>query len=382
MKVLLVDPWGINNTAEYLNGLIMGLSQATQLSVFTNCLFELKVQSNAEIHRVFFPKSEKMRHGKFRSLLRGVEYVLGYERLIKYLKANREIDIIHFNWLLSYGIDIQYLKKIKAMGKKVVYTAHNVVPHYNLTNKKKEQLNTIYSLCDKIILHGEAIGEEFKEIFPEYMEKVYYQKHGCNIEPNTQYNMEKVPSELVEKVEEFRRLYLYFGKIFYNKGADRLINLWKPEWTSSLLVIAGRTEEEYGQLNELITKTEDCENILFLNEFISDDILNYLIDVSNMILLPYRHASMSGVVFTAADFEKPVLCTNVGALGEYLENGVDSYIVENDDACLGEKLDFIETEVSDEQLAQMGHKLHKNIQDKCDWKNVANQLVNDCYLKI
>ena len=382
MKVLLVDPWGINNTSEYLNGLIMGLSKKVELVVFTNSLFELKVESSAEIHKVFFPKSENMKHGKMRSLLRGVEYIIGYEKLIRYVKSNPDIEIIHFNWLLSYGIDIKYLKKLKDMGKKVVYTAHNVIPHYNLTEQKKEHLKTIYSLCDKIVLHGITVGEEFQKLFPEYYFKVYFQKHGCNLDPNLTIDLATISTEIIQKIGNFRRLYLYFGKIFYNKGVDRLIKLWNPNWTSSLLVIAGRTEEAYRELDEQLKKASECDNIIFLNEYVDDNTLNYLISRSNLILLPYRHASMSGVVFTAADFGKPLLCTDAGAIGEYLENGIDSFVVNNNDQLLSEKIRLIEDEYSNEDLNNMGLQLQQNIKEKCDWAKVAERLVHDCYMSI
>ena len=54
LKVLLIDPWGTANTSEYLNGLIYGLSSVTELTVFTNTYFELKVESKADINKIFF----------------------------------------------------------------------------------------------------------------------------------------------------------------------------------------------------------------------------------------------------------------------------------------------------------------------------------------
>ena len=58
-KVVLIDPWGIASTSEYLNGLIYGLSSLVDLTVFTNYYFQLKIPSNVEIKRVFFKNTEK-----------------------------------------------------------------------------------------------------------------------------------------------------------------------------------------------------------------------------------------------------------------------------------------------------------------------------------
>lgn len=382
MKVLLVDPWGVNNTAEYLNGLIMGLSRKVELVVFTNRFFELREDVNAELHKVFFPKSENMRHGKLRSYLRGIEYIQGYEKTISYIKRNPDIDIVHFNWLLFYGIDIKYLNRIKNMGKKIVYTAHNVVPNFNITEKKRDQLRIIYSICDRIVLHGYNIGEEFRVLFPEYYPKVYFQKHGSNINPNVKIDETVISPKLVRKVETYKRKYLYFGKIFYNKGVDRLIQLWNPEWKSSALVIAGRTEEKYQELDTQLSKANEQDNIIFINKYIDDNTLNYLIYNCNLIILPYRHASMSGVIFTAADFSKPVMCTNVGALPEYIENGVDGFLCDNSDQAILDVIKHIKTTVTDKELEEMGRKLHDNIYEKCSWHNVASKLVDECYSSV
>ena len=99
---------------------------------------------------------------------------------------------------------------------------------------------------------------------------------------------------------------------------------------------------------------------------------------SVVILLPYRHASMSGVVFTAADFHKTVLCTNVGALPEYLENGVDSFVVDNDNQAIFEKLNDLRS-VDNRFLQKMGDLLSDNIQNKCSWDVVTSKLVHECY---
>lgn len=377
MRVLLIDPWGTANTSEYLNGLIYGLSPITELTVFTNYHFKLKVTSSADIHRVFFKKTEMMNKGKCRRILRGQEYIEGYNQIFNFLKKHDKFDVIHINWLLKYSLDSIFLRKLKKYTNRLVYTAHNVIPHIN-GEKSIEQLRSIYGQCDRIVLHGEALKKEFKMYFPECVEKIYIQKHGCNLYPSIEYDESTVPDYIKERISKYDKSFVFFGNIYFNKGLDRLVDLWDTSWMNSLLIIAGRRNGEYPKLDALKNKIEKSDNILELNGFVEDNLLNYLIDKSVVILLPYRHASMSGVVFTAADFHKTVLCTNVGALPEYLENGVDSFVVDNDNQAIFEKLNDLRS-VDNRFLKKMGDLLSDNIQSKCSWDVVASKLVHECY---
>lgn len=379
-RVLLIDPWGTANTSEYLNGLIYGLSPIVDLTVFTNYYFELKTDSNVRINRVFFKKTEKMHRNKIRSVMRGIEYIISYFHIFKHLSRTERYDVIHINWLLEYSLDIHFLKQLKKYAKKLVYTAHNVIPHVN-GEKYLPQLKVIYGLCDCIILHGEAIKKEFTKYFPEYNNKIYIQYHGNNIFPNTSYDENKIPEYIKEKVRRYNRLYIYFGVIFYNKGVDLLVNCWlkNPDNKKSLLVIAGKRDGDYPELDQLIEEIQNTDNILYIDGFVDNDVLNFLIEQSVLIVLPYRHASMSGVVFTAADFSKPILCTNVGAIPEYIENGVDSICVDSNEESLLRAIQTIDNNMDDLTLKRMGEYLNKNIQNKCSWSSIGLSLNENVY---
>ena len=313
-RVLLIDPWGIKSTGDYTRGLIHGLSTLTSLSVVTNYYFDDKGETGYRLFKIFFKRSENMKQSKFRSIIRGIEYYTGYNRILK-MCQNENYDIVHINWLLFYKLDIFMLKKLKEYGIKIVYTAHNVLPHVS-GRKNKEELKEIYSLVDRIIVHGEMVKKEFYREFPEYSAKIYVQKHGANLSSNTCYNINEIDSKIREKVEAFPRKFIFFGNIFYNKGVDILLRKWLYDFsqTKVLLIVAGKKRENYLELDELEEKSLLANNILYLNKFVDDNMLNYLINQSEIILLPYRHASMSGVVFTASDFRKPILCINAGAI--------------------------------------------------------------------
>ncbi len=378
MRVLLIDPWGINNTSEYLNGLIYGLSDLVELTVFTNFYFEQYVKTKASAKKVFFKISEKMSKGNLRKAVRGIEYISSYNNIISHLKKNK-YDIVHINWLVNYKTDIVFLRKIKKYCPKLVYTAHNVIPHIN-GEKSIPDLRNIYSIADRIIVHGEAIKREFYKYFPEYQNKLYVQKHGCILRSAMNEDTEYLPKNIKNKINKYRKVFLTVGAIFPNKGVDRAADIWIKNFTKedALFIIGGRRTAGYPEFESIMDSICMTDNMILLDGFIENNIMNALLAAASAIILPYRHASMSGVIFTAAQYSKPIICTDVGALTEYLEPGVDSVVCENSNA--GIKNAIVQAlQMKDCELVQMGKVLHDNIFKKCDWQIICTGIVNNVY---
>jgi alpha-maltose-1-phosphate synthase len=82
---------------------------------------------------------------------------------------------------------------------------------------------------------------------------------------------------------------------------------------------------------------------------------------ASLVALPYLSASTSGLLMTAYVFGKPVVATNVGALPEYVKEGVTGYLVPPANAeRLGEAIVHL---LLDDQLRQL---MGKNAKDWMD----------------
>ncbi len=374
--VLLIDPWGVRGSERYLNGLISGLSENVNLTLITNKYYELVPGINYKVIKLFFKKSENMDSGLKRKVIRGLEYINAYRRIIRYLKK-RHFHVIHINWLLMYSLDCYFLKALKCKCDKLVYTAHNVIPHVNGMSKVPV-LRKIYVRADIIILHGKGIRDEFIELFPEFNNKIYIQKHGAELNTDISYNEKSIPDFITKKIMTYNKVFLFIGNLFYNKGVDRLIPVWEKVSKENLLVIVGEKNKDYKELEEYRDRIIKMDNILLIDQYVSDNVANYLISRSDLLLMPYRHASMSAVVFTAATFAKPIWCTKVGALVEYLNEQI-SFLVENTEESLCESLLMISNCVSKDEFVIMGKKLQEHIRETCSWDLIAKRLIEDCY---
>lgn len=86
-----------------------------------------------------------------------------------------------------------------------------------------------------------------------------------------------------------------------------------------------------------------------------------------------------GVVFIAADFEKPLLTTDVGLISEYLDKG--NFVVENTDEAITEKLMEIINNESGQSLKRRGIQHSQHIKESCDWNLIYKGIVEDVYFK-
>ena len=120
-----------------------------------------------------------------------------------------------------------------------------------------------------------------------------------------------------------------------------------------------------------------CPNIYYKKEYVYNNEANYLMTACDMVVLPYRKAYMSGVVFTCVEFGKAFLATNWGVVKEYAENEKDGYIVDNDDEKLKGKLLDINENVSREHLAEMGSHLKIHFETEFSWKNIERGVISE-----
>ncbi|MSS59522.1 glycosyltransferase family 4 protein [Erysipelotrichaceae bacterium Oil+RF-744-GAM-WT-6] len=374
MNILIIDPSG---TINYCNGLSSALANKNQVKVIARDNY------NGNDPRISVEKAFILSEGD--KIKKGFSYIKGWNRVLKTVRSEK-YDVIHIQWLLVYDIDIFYLGILKHYCQNIVYTAHNVLPHVN-GNKSIKQLNKIYSLVDKIIVHGESLRSDLLNAFPEIPHnKIFIQRHGADIRVISQ----DVPEKLVDNnVLNFLsskqgRHFLYLGVIFENKGIDRLIRFWDKyasQFPDDCLIIAGMPSDKayMEKIEPFVKNVSKKDNFLFIPHKIDNYTHDYLYLHSDLILLPYRHASMSGVIFDAALFSKTVLTTQTGCIGEYLEKDYDSFLTENSYEAYANQLLSILNTSSKEELNDMGKKLHSDIYEKYNWNVIAEQLLAEVY---
>lgn len=162
--------------------------------------------------------------------------------------------------------------------------------------------------------------------------------------------------EIVSRDEAIRHLnldpnyryFLFFGLVRAYKGLDLLIDAFADARLRKFpvkLIVAGEFYEDPKPFLEQIEKYGLQDSVIIQNQYISDDDVKYYFNTSDIVVQPYKSATQSGVTQIAYHFEKPMLVTNVGGLGEIIPNGIAGYVVVPNPSSIADALvDFCEND--------------------------------------
>jgi len=132
------------------------------------------------------------------------------------------------------------------------------------------------------------------------------------------------------KLDADKDYMLFFGLVRAYKGLDLLLDaMGKMHYKlpNLRLLIAGEFYEQEEGYREQIKNLGLTEKVIIRNEFIPDADLRLYFGAADLIVQPYKTATQSGVTQVAFHFEKPMLVTNVGGLGEIVHDHKMGYAV-------------------------------------------------------
>lgn len=139
---------------------------------------------------------------------------------------------------------------------------------------------------------------------------------------------------------------LFFGLVRAYKGLDLLLDAFgivKNQLPNLQLIIAGEFYENEEKYRAQIKDNGLEERVILRNEFIPDGDLRKYFGAADLIVQPYKSATQSGVTQVAFHFEKPMLVTNVGGLGEIVHDHKMGYAcVPNAQAIAEDLLDYFQ----------------------------------------
>jgi glycosyltransferase involved in cell wall biosynthesis len=126
------------------------------------------------------------------------------------------------------------------------------------------------------------------------------------------------------------RVFLFFGYVRKYKGVDILIDAFAKladKHPDLRLIVAGEFYDNPKEYEDLIKAHGLEDKIKLVNEFVPNEEVARYFRVCEMVVLPYRSGTQSGILNMAYGFQKPVVITDVGGLVETVDDGKTGVIV-------------------------------------------------------
>ncbi len=252
-----------------------------------------------------------------------------------WLKTARHInslspDLVVFDWWqpyfgpCHYGISTMLTKELK---NKVLFITENVISHEArwidkiLTNLGLSNAQKFLALSKKVVEDIQPIAKErpvFRSELPVYG---WYSV-------NDTLDLGKEKETLGFKATD--TVLLFFGYVRQYKGLDILIDAFAELVKSNpdfKLLVAGEFYDKPDAYFKQIKELGIEDKVKVVNQFIPNEGVAKYFSLSEVVVLPYRSATQSGILNIAYGYHKPVVITNVGGLSEFVDVDATGVIV-------------------------------------------------------
>lgn len=249
-------------------------------------------------------------------LVKVVEGGINYTYLIG-LCATKHVDVLHFQWLPFMevnGFEIPVLKLIRTLSPstKMILTIHNLFPH-NLRDDGKPSYSKrfcrVSTFFDEFIVHTQSTKNDVIREFTLPQDHIHVCAHGVFAPSGV------VPEKTNREGGKLR--VLLFGNQSRYKGTDILVDavsrLDEAHGSKVDVRIIGEITPSF--LAEM--KDRDIHGrIRWSPHFIDNKSLFNEINSCDLIVLPYREISQSGVLLLSLYFEKLIVCSDLPSFVE------------------------------------------------------------------
>lgn len=271
-------------------------------------------------------------------------------------------------WMSFFGPSLGTVAgRLRKRGTRVITVLDNVVPH---EGRFFDTPFTHYFLRrnDGFVAMSEKVKADLLSFVPdarvELLPHPLYDHFGA-----------RIPTAEARRqlgIAEGRRVLLFFGFIRDYKGLDLLIEAMAKLPKDIVLVIAGEPYGDMTKYHDAIQRLGLKDRIVDHIRYIADQEVPRFFSAADVVVLPYRSATQSGITAIAYHFATPIIATDVGGLKEIVHDGRTGVIVPQANvAAIAEGIQrffTLDRGAITVNIAQLKEEL--------SWKRFADQLVD------
>ena len=278
------------------------------------------------------------------SLIAKVCRVLTYYGRLLVFAARTDVRLFHILWFRKFPYIERTLLNayFKLLGKKLVFTAHNVDDQSRdgktASVVNRLSLTFLYHIVDHIFVHTHAMKNRLVEEFKVAANKVTVVPFGINdVIPPSNATRSAARQQLGLGHDE--RVLLFFGNITPYKGIEDLLRamaiLVRGDKRFTLILagpVKDRSCEAYwAALEYLIEELQLSKYVRKEIRYIPDRDVGLFFRASDVSVLPYRRVYQSGVLALSYAQGVPVIAADVGSLREDIVEGETGLVFRSGD---------------------------------------------------
>ena len=350
VRVHVVDPSAY--TPPYDHALCRALAAAgAEVELYTSRFpyARAPVPEGYERREFFYRRARALASPGARRAVKLAEHV---PDMLRYRRAARAAQVVHFQWLPVQLLDGRLLPR----GRPLVLTAHDILPHEPHPGQRAAQRRA-YARFDAIVVHSGHGRERLVRELGVAPARVHVIPHGAfaHLADGGEAATPRLRGELP--------VVLCFGLMRPYKGLELLLAAWRGIERAELWVV-GMPRMDIASL-----RAAAPANVRFDARFISDAELRGYFRRADLVVLPYREAEGSGVLFTALAFGKPLLVSDAGAFAELAATGAARAFPAGDARALHAALRELLADPA--ELAALAERARRAARERFAWDDIA-----------
>jgi len=323
------------------------------------------------------------RAAPLRRFVKGGEYLLNLAGLLARFTRRRP-NILHVQFLpllsLVLPIETWWLRAVRGLGIRIVYTVHNVTPQDG--SRSLGAYRSTYGLVDRFICHDSTAADRMISEFGVAASRIVTIPHGPLFEGDRSGGTAPARRRLGFSPSE--PLVLWQGILRPYKGISFLLKAWRivcEHDRRGRLAIVGSGDPQL--LRSVINEVRGLgieDRVRLDLRFVSvAEMMDYF-DAADVVVYPYREITTSGALLTGISRKKAIVASRLAAFEQILRHGETALLVDygDTDSLAAALLRLIADRTERERL---GTCLAEQQGAIPRWKEIAERTA-DCYRSV
>ena len=239
--------------------------------------------------------------------------------LLRELFSWRPDVVVFQSWLKFPLLESLAVRFLRLGGGKLVLTVHDTLPHYPKP-WSRFSVRCFFSAFDGLVVHSQISAETVREL--GYKGAVTVIPHGSySLFNNGRLGRAEARAKL--DITEETVAVLCFGHVDERKGCFEYVDAARQFSSGeATFLVAGQLDLGSAGAREFHEAVAATPSVRAMLGMVPQEEVETLFRAADLVALPYREGSTSGVFKLAVEFGVPVVCSDVGDLGEAARQGI------------------------------------------------------------